>query len=67
MPLRKVNRSIALNLINDFDINDNIAFKTLYKLCDKKGKISIDDLAYLIGPIINLGEDYQILTLLQNY
>ena len=55
MPLRKVNRSIALNLINDFDINSNIAFKTLYKLCDKKGKISIDDLGYLIGPIINSG------------
>ena len=55
MPLRKVNRSIALNLINDFDINSNIAFKTLYKLCDKQGKISIDDLAYLIGPIINSG------------
>ncbi len=48
MPLRKVNRSIALNLINDFDINSNIVFKTLYKLCDKKGKISIDDLAYLM-------------------
>ncbi len=55
MPLRKINRSIALNLINDFDINDNIAFKTLYKLCDRKNKISIEDLGYLIGPIINSG------------
>ena len=55
MPLRKINRSIAFNLINDFDINKNIAFKTLYKLCDKKNKISIEDLGYFIGPIINSG------------
>ncbi len=55
MPLRKINRSIALNLINNFNIKDNIVFKTLYELSEKKKNLSIDDLGYFIGPIINSG------------
>tara|TARA_B100001057_G_scaffold202598_1_gene203362 strand:- start:8509 stop:10212 length:1704 start_codon:yes stop_codon:yes gene_type:complete len=53
MPLRKINRFIALNLINKFKIDDNIIFKTLYDLSKKNNKLSIDDLGYFIGPIIN--------------
>ena len=53
MPLRKINRSIALNLINNFKIKDNLVFKTLYELCEKKKNLTIDDLGYFIGPIIN--------------
>ena len=36
MPLRKINRYIALNLINNFKIKDNIVLKTLYEINKKK-------------------------------
>ena len=55
MPLRKINRSIALNLINSFNIKDNIVFKTLYELSEKKENLIIDDLGFFIGPIVNSG------------
>ena len=55
MPLRKINRSIALNLIKNFNIKDNIVFKTLYELSEKKINLTIDDLGFFIGPIINSG------------
>ena len=55
MPLRKINRIIAAKIINNFNINNNIAINSLYKLCGKNNKITIDDLAYFIGPIINSG------------
>ena len=55
MPLRKINRYIALNLIQNFKIQDNIVFKTLYELCKKKNKLTIEDLGFFIGPIINSG------------
>ena len=47
MPIRKINRYIALNLIKNFKINDNVVFKTLYKLCGKKNNLSIEDLDFL--------------------
>ena len=55
MPIRKINRYIALNLIKNFKINNNVVFKTLYKLCGKKNNLTIEDLGFLIGPIINSG------------
>ncbi len=55
MPLRKLNRHIALNALKEFDINDNLAFKEIYSLIDKNNKISISDLGYSIGPILNSG------------
>ena len=55
MPLRKINRYIALNIIKNFRIKDNIVFKTIYELCDKKKNLTIEDLGFLIGPIINSG------------
>ncbi len=55
MPLRKINRYIALNLIKNFKIKDNIVFKTLYELCEKKNNLTIEDLGFFIGPIINSG------------
>ena len=36
MPLRKINRYIALNLIKKFKIKDNIVLRTIYELCEKK-------------------------------
>ncbi|MDB9736043.1 single-stranded-DNA-specific exonuclease RecJ [Candidatus Pelagibacter ubique] len=55
MPLRKLNRLIALNALKNFDITKNLPLNTLFKLNEKKNKININDLGYLIGPILNAG------------
>jgi single-stranded-DNA-specific exonuclease len=55
MPLRKLNRLIALIVLKNFDINKNIAFYELFNLNNKKNKLNINDLGYLIGPILNAG------------
>ena len=55
MTLRRLNRRIASYIIKNFDINKNYAFKTLYKLSDKNNKLTINDLGFFIGPIINSG------------
>jgi single-stranded-DNA-specific exonuclease len=55
MPLRKLNRLLALVALKNFDINKNIAIKELFNLNHKKNKINISDLGYLIGPILNAG------------
>jgi len=55
MPLRKLNRLIALNTIKNFDITKNLPLNTLFELNNKKNKININDLGYLIGPILNAG------------
>ena len=55
MPLRKLNRLIALNTLKNFDITKNLPLSTLFELNKKKNKININDLGYLIGPILNAG------------
>jgi len=55
MPLRKLNRLIALNTLKNFDIKKNSPLNTLFELNDKKNKITINDLGYLIGPVLNAG------------
>ena len=55
MPLRKVNKIIAKKAIYDFNLKDNMAFDFLFNLHSLKKKISIDDLGFLVGPIINAG------------
>jgi len=55
MPLRKLNRLIALKALKNFDITKNLSLNTLFKLIEKKNKININDLGYLIGPILNAG------------
>ena len=55
MPLRKLNRLIALNALKNFDISENIPINTLFTLNNKKNKINVNDLGYLIGPILNAG------------
>jgi single-stranded-DNA-specific exonuclease len=55
MPLRNLNRLIALDVFKKFDINKNLAFNELFNLNNKKNKITINDLGYLIGPILNSG------------
>ena len=53
MPLRKINRTIAINILKNFDIKKNLTIDTLFKLKNKKNRITIDDLGFLVGPIIN--------------
>ena len=55
MPLRKLNRLIALNTLKNFDITKNLPLSTLFDLNEKKNRININDLGYLIGPILNAG------------
>jgi single-stranded-DNA-specific exonuclease len=55
MPLRKLNRLIAIVTLKNFKINENIAINELFNLCQKKNKPNINDLGYLIGPILNAG------------
>ena len=55
MPLRKINKIIASNVIKKFKINDNPVFKFIFEQLSLNKKLSIDDLGFLIGPIINSG------------
>ena len=55
MPLRKLNRLIAIKALKNFDITKNLPLSTLFDLNEKKNKININDLGYLIGPILNAG------------
>jgi single-stranded-DNA-specific exonuclease len=55
MPLRKLNRLIALTALKNFDIKKNLPLNTLFELNEKQNKITINDLGYLIGPILNAG------------
>ena len=55
MPLRKLNRLIGLNALKNFDITKNLPLNTLFELNKKKNKININDLGYLVGPILNAG------------
>ena len=55
MPIRKLNRIIALVALKNFNIYKNIAFNELFKLNKKNNKLNINDLGYLIGPILNSG------------
>ncbi len=55
MPIRKLNRLIAIVALKSFNINKIIGFKELFNLSNKKDKLNINDLGYLIGPILNAG------------
>ena len=55
MPLRKINKIIASNVIKNFNIKDNAAFNFIFNKFGINKKLSIDDLGFLIGPIINAG------------
>jgi single-stranded-DNA-specific exonuclease len=55
MPLRKLNRLISIHALKEFKINNNYALSKLFDLNNKKNKLNINDLGYLIGPILNAG------------
>jgi len=55
MPLRKINRIIAKNVMDNFDIQNHVALNFVFEQYNLKKKLTIDDLGFLIGPIINAG------------
>ena len=55
MPLRKINKIIARNTINKFKIQNNLALNYIFEQYSIKRKLAVDDLGFLIGPIINSG------------
>jgi single-stranded-DNA-specific exonuclease len=55
MPLRKINRIIVNNTIDNFNIKNYVALNYIFEQYNLKKKLTIDDLGFLIGPIINAG------------
>ncbi len=53
MPIRGINKILAKNVLNNFDINKNFIFKNFFNILDMKKKLEIDDLGYKIAPLIN--------------
>jgi len=53
MPLRKLNRIIAMKVLRNFDVTKNFIFNKLYKINNKKNNLNINDLGYLIAPVFN--------------
>ena len=55
MPLRKINKIIGHKVIKDFNLKNNAALSYLLDKNNLKRKITIKDLGFIIGPIINAG------------
>ena len=55
MPLRKINKIISHNTIKDFNLKNNKALSFIFDQHNIKRKITVEDLSFLIGPIINSG------------
>ena len=55
MPLRKINKIIAQNAMDNFKLKKNVALSYLFDHHHLKKKITIEDLGFLVGPIINAG------------
>lgn len=53
MPLRYINRIIAKNILQNFDFNKNYFFKKLFEISKINRSLNIEDLGFLIGPMIN--------------
>ena len=55
MPLRGINRYLSIEAINSFNLNEDNAFSYILKFKKINRKLTIDDLGYLIGPVLNSG------------
>ena len=55
MPLRKLNKIIASDVIRNFKLENNLAIKAISNKINLKKELTVDDLGFLIGPIINSG------------
>ena len=70
MPLRKINRIIAINVLKKFEIKKNYLFDRILTLKKINRPLEINDLGFLIGPIINssgrLGDANIVVDLITN-
>ena len=55
MPLRYINRLIAIKTLDEFNLDKITPIKKIYEFLNKSNKITINDLGYLLGPILNAG------------
>ena len=55
MPLRKINRFIAKSALREFNIKNNYIIKEIYNQLNKKNQLNLNDLGFLVGPILNSG------------
>ena len=53
MPLRRYNRIIAKEVLNNINFNQNYFFKKVFDIKKIKKPIEIDDFSFLFGPILN--------------
>ena len=53
MPIRGLNRILAIKVLKNFKINKNLVFNTLFTTLNIKRKLKLEDLGYLIAPIFN--------------
>ncbi len=55
VPIRKLNRVLAIKTLNSPSTNNFISFKIIRDKILKNKKITIEDLGFIIGPILNSG------------
>jgi len=55
MPIRNLNRTISINVLKNLSKYCYPRFKQISNFLLKKNKITIDDIGYLFGPILNSG------------
>ena len=55
MPIRNLNRTISINVLKNLSKYCYPGFKKITNLILKNNKITIDDIGYLLGPILNSG------------
>ena len=53
MPIRDLNRTLAINVLKNFKVNTNLIFETLFTYFNLKRKLKLEDLGFLIAPIFN--------------
>ena len=53
MPLRKMNRLIAIKVLKSFNIKNYYVLNKIFELKEIKRPLTIEDFGYLIGPILN--------------
>ena len=73
MPMRGINRLIAIKVLKNFKIEDNYLVKSIFQIKNIKRPFDINDLGFLISPILNsagrLGDATKVVNLLtsKNY
>tara|TARA_B100001057_G_scaffold493117_1_gene586949 strand:+ start:2270 stop:3973 length:1704 start_codon:yes stop_codon:yes gene_type:complete len=53
MPLREINRSIALKVLKEYKSKDNFIFQKILEKKNFNRKLELEDFGFLVGPIFN--------------